>query len=89
MGVGSTPGRRALSLIFSRIATSAQLATTEDPPWARNGMVIPVSGIRPVTPPATTNTCSAIAEESPTAKSLPKGSRAATAVRRPRWISRA
>lgn len=52
-------------------------------------MVIPVSGIRPVTPPATTKTWSAIAEERPTAKSLPNGSRAAIAVRRPRWISRA
>lgn len=88
-GAGSTPGRRALSLIFSRIATSAQLATTEDPPWARNGMVIPVSGIRPVTPPATTKTWSAMAEERPTANSLPNGSRAAMAVRRPRWTSRA
>lgn len=52
-------------------------------------MVIPVSGISPVTPPATTKTCSAIADESPTANSLPNGSRAARAVRRPRCTSRA
>lgn len=27
-----------------------QLVTTEEPPWARKGMAMPVSGIRPVTP---------------------------------------
>ena len=67
---------------------SAQLAMTDEPPWARNGIVIPVSGMRPMTPPATTKTWSAKAPERPIASSLPNGSRAASAVRTPRSTSR-
>lgn len=33
-----------------------QFVTTDDPPCARNGIAIPVSGISPVTPPAMTKT---------------------------------
>lgn len=52
-----------------------QLVTTEDPPCARNGIAIPVSGISPVTPPAMTKTWSATIDASPMARSRPKGSR--------------
>ncbi len=33
-----------------------QFATSDDPPYDRNGVVSPVSGISRVTPPITTNT---------------------------------
>ena len=50
-------------------------------------MVMPVSGIRPVTPPATTKTWRHIAPDRPIASSLPNGSRAASAVLMPRSTS--
>lgn len=50
-----------------------QLVTTEEPPWARKGMAMPVSGMRPVTPPAMTNTWSATIEARPVASSLAEG----------------
>ena len=50
-----------------------QLVTTEEPPWARNGIAMPVSGISPITPPAITNTWSARIEASPIASSRPNG----------------
>ncbi len=55
-----------------------QLVTTDEPPCARNGIAIPVSGISPITPPAMTKTWSARMEASPIASSLPKGSRSAS-----------
>ena len=55
----SGAGRRALSLTRSSSAMTIQLATSEEPPADRNGVVRPVSGIRLVTPPTTMNTCSA------------------------------
>jgi len=81
---GAGAGRLAVSLILSRMPINAQLASTEEPPYATKGSVIPVSGMRPMTPPATTKTWSAKAPDRPTASSLPNGSRAASAVRTPR-----
>ena len=49
-------------------------------------MVSPVSGISLVTPPTTMNSWIAIVDASPAASSLPKLSRTAIAVRRPRMI---
>src|SRR5262249_37427418 len=72
---------RAESLTRISRATIAQLVTTEEPPCARNGIAMPASGIRPVTPPATTNTWSARIEARPTARSRPKGSRRARPAR--------
>ena len=51
-----------------------QLATSEDPPAARNGVVRPVTGMTRVTPPTMMNTCRAIVNARPVAKSLPKSS---------------
>ena len=47
----------------------------------------PVSGISFDAPPTTMNSCSAIANDSPVASSLPKLSRTASALRSPRVIS--
>lgn len=74
-------GVRALSLTRMRSATITQLVTTEEPPWARNGIAMPVSGISPVTPPAITNTWRARIEASPTASSRPNASLSARAAR--------
>ena len=74
-------GRRAWSEMRSSSATTTQLATSEEPPYERNGVVRPVSGIRPVTPPMTTKTWSAMIVPRPTAISLPKPSREMSAMR--------
>src|SRR5690606_24465805 len=58
----------------SSSATMSQLATSEEPPAARNGVVRPVSGMMRVTPPITMNTCSPTANERPTASRRPKSS---------------
>ncbi|SCG03983.1 hypothetical protein GA0115255_118685 [Streptomyces sp. Ncost-T6T-2b] len=79
---------RAVSLIRIRMAISAQLASTDEPPYARNGIVIPLSGMRPITPPATTKIWIANAPERPMASSFPNGSRAASDVRTPRSMIR-
>ena len=52
-------GRRAWSEMRTSSAITAQLATRLEPPWDRNGVVRPVSGISLVTPPMTTKTWSA------------------------------
>ena len=57
----SGTGWRAWSLIRSSSATMIQLAISDEPPYDRNGVVSPVSGISLVTPPMTTKTCSASA----------------------------
>ena len=49
-----------------------------------NGVVMPVSGIRPVTPPTITKTCRASTNDRPPASSLANGSRTPTAARSPR-----
>ena len=67
----------------------AQFATRLDPPYDRNGVVRPVSGMSLVTPPTTTKTCSANDVARPVASSLPKSSRTTSAVRRPRSTMRA
>lgn len=74
-------GIRARLLIRSSSATMIQFVTTEEPPCARNGIAIPVSGISPITPPAITKTWRAGSAARPTASRLPKGSRNATAAR--------
>ena len=56
-----------MSLTRSSSAISAQLATSDDPPAERNGVVRPVSGMRLVTPPTTTKTCR------PTTNARPNG----------------
>ncbi len=58
-----------------------QLVTTDEPPWARNGIAIPVSGISPITPPAMTNTWRARIDARPIASSCPNGSRRASPAR--------
>ena len=45
--IGCGGGRRAVSLTRISRPISAQLATRDEPPWDRNGVVMPVSGIRP------------------------------------------
>ncbi len=64
-----------------------QLARSEDPPAAMNGVVRPVSGMTRVTPPMTMNTCSAITNDSPMPSSLPKSSWPAKLMRKPRETS--
>ena len=61
-----------------------QFATREEPPYDRNGVVRPVSGIRRVTPPMTTKTWRARTPARPVAISLPKPSRQTRAARRAR-----
>ena len=61
-----------------------QLATSELPPAARNGVVSPVSGMRRVTPPITMKHWSAIVKLMPAAKRVPKPSFAAVAIFMPR-----
>ena len=61
-----------------------QLASSDEPPSDMNGVVRPVSGMTRVTPPMTTNTCSATEKARPKASSLPKPSRTPSAVRSPR-----
>lgn len=58
--------------------------TTDEPPWARKGIVMPVSGMSAVTPPATTNTWIASTADSPWASSEPNGSGAISPARKPR-----
>ena len=65
-----------------------QLASSEDPPEDRNGMVRPVRGMTRVTPPTTTKHWSASENDRPAASSLPKPSRVPSEVRNPRWTSR-
>ncbi|KEP74861.1 hypothetical protein HR12_03045 [Microbacterium sp. SUBG005] len=64
-----------------------QFAISEDPPAARNGVVRPVSGMTRVTPPTMMNTCSAIVNENPVARSLPKSSCPARPTRMPRLVN--
>ncbi len=66
-----------------------QLASSEDPPADRKGVVRPVSGMTRVMPPTMTKICRAMVKDSPTASSLPKPSREPMAVRSPRSTSRA
>src|SRR5581483_11816832 len=82
-------GRRVWSEIRSSSAIITQFMTKLDPPYARKGVVRPVSGMRRVTPPTITKTCSASETERPVASSLPKSSRQMIAVRRPRSTSSA
>ncbi len=74
-------GRRAWSEIRSSRAMITQFATSDEPPYDRNGVVRPVSGISRVTPPMTTKTCSANTPPRPVATSLPKPSREISATR--------
>src|SRR5690606_18257614 len=67
-----------------RRATMIQLATSEEPPAARNGVVSPVSGMTRVTPPMTMKTCSATTKLSPTPSRRPKSSCPENPIRRPR-----
>ena len=87
MGVVST-GPRAVFEIMSSKPTMIQLASREEPPAARNGVVRPVKGISRVTPPITTKHCSAMAKERPQARSFPNASRVAKAARNPRVKSK-
>ena len=61
-----------------------QLATSDEPPAARNGVVRPVSGMTRVTPPITMKTCSATTNERPTPSSRPKSSWPVKPIRKPR-----
>src|SRR5690606_26203517 len=70
-GVASGAGRRVWSLMRRSSATMIQFMMIEEPPAARNGAVRPVSGMRRMTPPATTKTWSANETDRPTASSLP------------------
>ena len=77
----SGTGRRAWSEIRESSAMITQLATSEEPPYDRKGVVRPVSGMSSVTPPMTTKTCRAKTPPRPQATSLPKPSRQIRAVR--------
>ena len=59
----------------SSSAISAQFDTNEEPPYERNGVVMPVSGIIRITPPTTTKTWTARETARPAASNLPKESR--------------
>src|SRR5690606_2967798 len=86
-GTWRAAGRRAASESRTRIPAMSQLHTSELPPAARKGRVRPVSGITRVTPPTTTNTCSAITKPRPPASRVPKPSEMPTAARIARWTS--
>src|SRR5699024_6504149 len=86
-GTWRAAGRRAASERRTRIPAMSQLHPSELPPAARKGRVRPVSGITRVTPPTTTNTCSAIAKPSPPASRVPKPSEMPTAARSARCTS--
>ena len=73
--IGCGAGRRALSLTRISRAITIQLATRDEPPWDRNGVVMPVSGISWVTPPTMMKTWSAKTNARPAASSLANGSR--------------
>src|SRR5699024_5167745 len=77
-------GRRAPSDIRMSRAIITQFVTSEVPPAAANGNVSPVSGMRRVTPPTTTNTWNAMENPIPVARSLPKPSRTPIPARRHR-----
>ena len=80
-------GCRARSDTSSSSASSTKFITTDEPPYATNGSVTPVSGITAVTPPTITNTCIAITNDSPVASSFENESRASVAILKPRAIS--
>ncbi len=61
-----------------------QLATSDEPPAARNGVVRPVSGMTRVTPPITTNTWRATTNDRPTPSRRPKSSWPVKPMRNPR-----
>src|SRR5436189_1453849 len=84
---GTSSGLRPASLIRTSSAISAHSASSDDPPYDRNGVVRPVNGINRVTPPTTTKTCNAIEKARPAPSSLPNESRTARAARKPRSTS--
>ena len=51
----------------SRQPTMMKLAMSDEPPWLMKGSVMPVSGMRRVTPPTMINACSTMMEVRPTA----------------------
>ena len=79
------PGPRVLralsSEMRSRIASSAKLATSDDPPYETNGSVMPVSGMTRVTPPMMRNVWKPRMVAMPAAKSFANGRVASTAIR--------
>src|SRR5207249_3738311 len=85
-GAAGTAGRRPASEILSRSATSIQLASSDEPPYDSHGVVMPVSGMRPETPPTMTKTCRPIENDRPPASSLPNESRTSSADRMPRRL---
>lgn len=84
----TTAGRRAAFEMRSTSPTMIQLASSDEPPAARNGVVRPVSGSTRVTPPITTNTCHAMVKARPEASTLPNASRTPRAARIMRVTSR-
>ena len=69
------PAGGAASEMRSSSASSSQFAISEEPPADRNGVVWPVSGISPLTPPMITKTCRPRVKARPPASSLPNESR--------------
>src|SRR5262249_55771478 len=65
-------------------ASRMKFATTLEPPYETNGIVMPVSGMRPTMPPTMMNACSAKPNVSPTASSFEKPSSVSSAMRKPR-----
>ena len=51
----------------SRQPTMMKLAMSDEPPWLMKGSVMPVRGMRRVTPPTMINACSTMMEVRPTA----------------------
>ena len=72
---------RVSSEMRSRSASSAKLATSDEPPYDTNGSVMPVSGITRVTPPMMRNVWSPRIVAMPAANSLLNGRTASTAIR--------
>src|SRR5947208_3348317 len=64
---GTSSGRRPASLTRTSRAMAAHSASNDDPPYDKKGVVRPVRGISRVTPPTTTNTCSAVENARPAA----------------------
>ena len=71
-----------------RKPTAMKLASRDVPPWLMKGSVTPVSGMRPMTPPAMRNACRAMEVVRPTAMKAARSERARAAVSRPRTASR-
>ncbi len=74
--------------MLRRIPTAAIETNSDDPPRLMKGSTIPVKGSSPVTTPALISACPASKTVSPQPSTVPNASRARSAMRNPRQVSR-